>query len=1823
MNANTLDDAVARAQAREARESVRANQDVQSYHLGGPPEPWEAALGDTGERVGRQGRTVVEYAAKMNAMGINEKSLAGENNPIADHVATIGQDKMRLLSSNPVVHAPTMGDLGGTPSSDAVAEEDDDGAVSVSSGWSEVSDESTVAPSQAQKDSATAAAASRGESGENDDESCDGLDLIDDPDIRNAVEDFDSRNWTMDQLEVSCQTLLEECYASEDRRRRLLSAGMLRKLVEIYPSALRYTFPRWIAQYRELPGAIATHKRMTLLMQGAELRTRWRRINADEKHGSLPASLLHAYLCIILALIDTDTCPRFCRMNRVKVVGGCGLLALSVHFKAGDRSQRLACRILRELAREPLLIFELLNAGVAEYLSRLLPKLRETSIDRLLEALDAVDSMAFSAMRFCKLRSANPSRGQGNSALIAALVADGSSIGGLESEIRLPDGDKLATTVCYHSVLQEMLAYAGRALELLVQGVQSQEEIVPDMSLALFLQLCSRQEGRDGIEATDGMAMLRPLISGAQAQDSPVFLRGLACAVAIAQQGVPGSAPGSTGESATPSATAPPGLSLPKAGGVGRSGPPKPHPLDFEGKLYDDLVGILDAPPPAPLNAVRGLVRMGSLEAVMRFLVREDDGEEYGTDDDESVSLSGGGGAGRTRKNPGGRSSGPHYFRLTQRHACLGAVALHGLAVLAGPHPAIMTDSTLRYLCYSIQIAYIDLTVGTLAPGVDYPLMFRSIQLACRALAFLATSGEKGAPTLGDREPENGTVDVGRGQAEEDGQHSSSVIVDHGPLRRVADSLLSTTAINEVACLAQMPSRAAWAGDEGHMYRHLERTVSSAAILIAGVCPVPAGERNPFSRFDEPEDEPSSLQLCQPLMERLVTTLGGSLCSTLMVAESLEIIAHACRALAKLSDTNTTVQMLLDTHDVMKAVIRLGPRAPAVLPVAAHSEREEARRGGSLSPSRSARSTHGEGRLLPANREPTKGPGGEQAQTTATDTRESSVASEGEDNESRRRGDRVGRKDLGGCSGGLSAPQPPCNGYGVREGEMADASTRKLCSLPFDYFRLVANIARVPSGRAVVQSSGTLKRCLERLALDVSGCPAARLATLRCRSEICVLIGRMAGTYDRKTGAANEFILHPRYQTLRVLLGMLATRAEHGRLFGATRVNMELARHNAAYALGAICTDTIRSVPMVADAGGVHLACSVANDVNSPMPLLKQVLRILHGAGSFPDGAYASLIADPPVLRSLNRIANNAYPGFRPETTSGRDSRPTSSASVRKRAQTPPVLKPRGDGAGGKVDARERMPVNLMPSLLKPRSAESRLISDLATEVAYLVGARANKRGSPRIPASPSGPEESAMPCQHQKARYLTSKNTAEATEPRLASGQKRVEAESDHPSLTNPATAVESQGGHEGIGKTPQSLSVTTTVEDKAVSGRPGTYSGCGVTSCKGLGFAGEHGDVAGNTPHATFVVRNDDRGKRGGESEAYGTAKKQTPAAHLGSDNAGAQVHNSRGSIAEAEPIAEAESIAEAEAIAESPGVVTATPLALLSAREASFRDELIRRKEHYNLGGTRKKGVNRGKEEGGGSPQALATVQKPCGMPETPMRGRGIEASRQPQSTSRKLRGRSPTPVVIFQSPLIASTRPAGFPPGLECRPSPERDKTDRECRHGVDRQESRKNAVSSGSECAPGGKEFVKFARPAAHWSVTNSLSASPGRTRSKGVRIPNSTESGGVGVVGRFASRGYLLDPTFQDHNPVILHPRLPLIGGGGGRGFSQVPDGSTLTELVKSPAAKGGAKGTEPYRNSVEVLRHRVGVSGERKAGKQSCFNEQGLPLSPGKLQQA
>lgn len=101
----------------------------------------------------------------------------------------------------------------------------------------------------------------------------DDINLISDVDIRRAVEDFDSTRWTTDQLEISCQTLLKECYASEDRRRRLLSAGMLRKLVEVDATALRYAATK--SAIRSRPQACTISHDISLVTD------RWMRRNLE------------------------------------------------------------------------------------------------------------------------------------------------------------------------------------------------------------------------------------------------------------------------------------------------------------------------------------------------------------------------------------------------------------------------------------------------------------------------------------------------------------------------------------------------------------------------------------------------------------------------------------------------------------------------------------------------------------------------------------------------------------------------------------------------------------------------------------------------------------------------------------------------------------------------------------------------------------------------------------------------------------------------------------------------------------------------------------------------------------------------------------------------------------------------------------------------------------------------------------------------------------------------------------------------------------------------------------------------------------------------------------------------------------------------------------------------------------------------------------------------------------------------------------------------------------------------------------------------------
>ncbi|CAM9544466.1 unnamed protein product [Chrysoparadoxa australica] len=405
---------------------------------------------------------------------------------------------------------------------------------------------------------------------------------------------------------------------------------------------------------------------------------------------------------------------------------------------------------------------------------------------------------------------------------------------------------KLAYTACYGSVLGEILAFGGRGLESIVVGMLSSEEPVPSACLALFLQLCSRQEGRDGIQATDGVSLVMPMCSGERNYESDSFIRGLTCLVALARTGVyhlikpPAGRAVATGAAATGAATA----------------------AALKEKLYQDLMEALESQGSDAQDCVDNLAAMGSLEQVLHFLVRPE------------------------KKR--------HFFKLPQEQACAGAIILHSLVVLTGaPHPLIFSPEVLNYLSYSIQTSYNDLSEGRIGQASSEPLLFQSVQLSCRALAFMCAC----------QSPDNA-------------------------LRQVADCLISTASLNEVAAMLQLPNF-----DNSPMYFQLARSVQFAALLAANLCPIPAGERDPFTKFAEPQDEDASQDRVAPLLRRLLNSLAPPLCSSLSYAADVEVIACLCMALSRLSNTDANVAALLEDHNIMEALSGLRPKAPAVLPL--------------------------------------------------------------------------------------------------------------------------------------------------------------------------------------------------------------------------------------------------------------------------------------------------------------------------------------------------------------------------------------------------------------------------------------------------------------------------------------------------------------------------------------------------------------------------------------------------------------------------------------------------------------------------------------------------------------------------------------------------------------------------------------------------------------------------------------------------------------------------------------------------------------------------
>ena len=211
--------------------------------------------------------------------------------------------------------------------------------------------------------------------------------------------------------------------------------------------------------------------------------------------------------------------------------------------------------------------------------------------------------------------------------------------------------------------------------------------------------------------------------------------------------------------------------------------------------------------------------------------------------------------------------------------------------------------------------------------------------------------------------------------------------------------------------------------------------------------------------------------------------------------------------------------------------------------------------------------------------------------------------------------------------------------YDVEAKNKRDAEVDQLVSLDASAFRLVASLCRTVKGRQAVQTSGMMRRCVERFHL--SG--GVKGVDLVCRGEIACVFARTANAHTVESGtagSANDYILNPNYNTVALLVELVREGSKFYRR----------ARFWAAFALAELCNDTVRVVPIVAKWKGVPALVQIVKDYTRgggvdprgiPQPLLRPVLMALMRICKFPMGGYTSLIIEAEARQPLAAIASN------------------------------------------------------------------------------------------------------------------------------------------------------------------------------------------------------------------------------------------------------------------------------------------------------------------------------------------------------------------------------------------------------------------------------------------------------------------------------------------------------------------------------------------------------------------------------------------------------
>eukprot|EP00520_Triparma_pacifica_P017703 CAMPEP_0118632080 /NCGR_PEP_ID=MMETSP0785-20121206/248_1 /TAXON_ID=91992 /ORGANISM="Bolidomonas pacifica, Strain CCMP 1866" /LENGTH=1362 /DNA_ID=CAMNT_0006522815 /DNA_START=272 /DNA_END=4358 /DNA_ORIENTATION=- len=324
----------------------------------------------------------------------------------------------------------------------------------------------------------------------------------------------------------------------------------------------------------------------------------------------------------------------------------------------------------------------------------------------------------------------------------------------------------------------------------------------------------------------------------------------------------------------------------------------------------------------------------------------------------------------------------------------------------------------------------------------------------------------------------------------------------------------------------------------------------AAARLVGSIARVPVSERNPEADKESTLSLKDDVDNCLKTLNRLIEQMAKPLMAIVHGCPSKSAVANATSALANLCSTNATCDALLDMG-LAKIAASLFPDKPSIL---------------------------------------------------------------------------EGAKGMKNIEDEI---------YDVQARDKRDNEVAVLLDLDASAFTLVASLCRTPAGKHAVQTTGMLRRCVERFHLD-SGVKGVDLVV---RGEISGVFAKIANTHTIESGNAgstNDYILNPNYNTVRILIELVRE--------GGNTLFYRRSRYWATAALAELCHDTMRAVPLIVKFGGVVEFSRVIKgfkEGRTPEPLLRPALTGMFRIAKYPLGGYVGKLFEEGMQQPLVAIASN------------------------------------------------------------------------------------------------------------------------------------------------------------------------------------------------------------------------------------------------------------------------------------------------------------------------------------------------------------------------------------------------------------------------------------------------------------------------------------------------------------------------------------------------------------------------------------------------------